>query len=396
MKATHAATNGAPWTACALPATPVTRATIPLRNGTRFGSISVVLPRRTSPPVAPPLERNHCLNANSPNPTNSTPANMMRHSAQPTTVTAATTTTPTRGGGAKHHPHAHPRSSPASGASTPMSRGRQSPAAVPTPAVSSAVPSGFPSRHATPHHGPAAAAMPMPEDLAFAGAAAASAAGAFAARNFRFRHNAYAVTPAGRAPKASDAMTLVRASMPPASVLEATGHTPQPQDHLPSCVYFSDVQLKALAASAGARDAAFAAAAREGRVAAGTFVMGQTQFAADPAVHRGVLAVLRPDVATSTPTVHNNRGRTRRSHTGLLHASAPASDVEGLIASCHQRAYYDVGGVWIAHSAAGARELALFELVMAHYRNGVRTGRPMAPVTVERARSDALASQWIA
>ncbi len=45
---------------------------------------------------------------------------------------------------------------------------------------------------------------------------------------------------------------------------------------------------------------------------------------------------------------------------------------------------------------AAARELAVFELVMAHYFNGVRTGRPMAPVTVELARSEGLLQQRVA
>ena len=47
--------------------------------------------------------------------------------------------------------------------------------------------------------------------------------------------------------------------------------------------------------------------------------------------------------------------------------------------------------------SAGLRvKLAVFELVMAYYFNGVRTGRPMAPVTMELARSEALLAQRVA
>ena len=237
----------------------------------------------------------------------------------------------------------------------------------------------------TPHHGPSAHGV-MPPAMAELPPT----------MHYRVRNEVYGLVLTGRATKASAGARLVRGSMAPASALEACGNTPQPSQHLPSCRYYSFAELTAVAVSprVSGPDMAFVEAVRAGREA-GAFVMGQTQFAADPAVHRGLLAVLCPGLAMSSPTVHNNRGRTRRSHTGLLHASAPKESVAELVAASHQRAYYDVSGVWVAHTAAAARELALFELVMAHYRNGVRTGRPMSPVTVEVATSRALAEQRV-
>jgi len=286
--------------------------------------------------------------------------------------------------------------------------------AQPTPAVSSAgTPNAGPARAArwsgasSPEHGAAAASAaasersgamtPLDLELVAADTAAAPVVSKLL-RGVRVRHEPY--EHAKRLGKASAGLRLVRGSMPDASALEATGNTPQPADWLPSCVFVTNVALAALASSDAVRavDDAFVGAARGGCVAAAKFVMGQTGYAADPLVHRGVLAELCPGVPTSAPTLHNSKGRgaPHKKNTGLLHASAPREAVQRVIAASHQRAYYDVEGVWLAYTAAAARELAVFELVMVHYFNGVRTGRPMAPVTVELARSEGLLQQRVA
>ena len=285
--------------------------------------------------------------------------------------------------------------------------------AQPTPAVSSAgTPSASPARAArwsgasSPEHGAAAASAAASErsgamtplDLSLAPCTAAPPAVSKLLRGVRVRNEPY--EHAKRLGKASAGLRLVRGSMPAATALEATGNTPQPADWLPSCTFVTNDALAALAGSDAVRavDEAFVGAARGGCVDAAKFVMGQTGYAANPLVHRGVLAELCPGVPTSAPTLHNSKGRgaPHKKNTGLLHASAPREAVQRVIAASHQRAYYDVEGVWLAYTAAAARELAVFELVMVHYFNGVRTGRPMAPVTVELARSEGLLQQRVA
>ena len=212
---------------------------------------------------------------------------------------------------------------------------------------------------------------------------------------FRFRHEPYAAKKHWG--KASAGRALVRGSMPPASALAATGNTPQPEDYLPSCVFVSNSDLAAAARAVAEFDREFVSAVAEGRAAAAKVVVGQTGYTACELVHRGVVVLLCPGVPMSAPTVHNSRGRQgHRTHTGLLHASLPRPAVAAVQAAVHQRAYYDIDGVWLARTAEAARELAVFELVMAHYFNGVRTGRPMAPVTMELARSEALLAQRVA
>jgi hypothetical protein len=123
-------------------------------------------------------------------------------------------------------------------------------------------------------------------------------------------------------------------------------------------------------------------------------IVGQALYARPAVEHRGVLALLLPGVRMSAPTVHEHRagsGRklpgSRRAHTGLLHMRARDLDIEAIVEAAHQRAYYDEAGVWLAADAEAARELAAWELVMRHYRNGVPTGLAMSPITVERART---------
>jgi hypothetical protein len=121
--------------------------------------------------------------------------------------------------------------------------------------------------------------------------------------------------------------------------------------------------------------------------------VGQVYYTRSAEEHRGTLALQLPGVRMTLPTIHAyaaGRGRqlpgSRPAHTGLVHVNVRAQDVDVIVQAANQRAYYDLEGVWLAANAEAARELAAWELVMRHYRNGTPNRLPMSLVTVERAR----------
>lgn len=205
----------------------------------------------------------------------------------------------------------------------------------------------------------------------------------------KYRHNPrYDLSDCTATTKTSDFYTLERSSMPAPKFLDGCGRTPQPKENLVHCTFYPIAAVLAAANDMKAQDADFAAAMQCGAAPAITNVMGQVLFTAPEGTHRGVLAIVLPGVPMTPPTVHQAAGhdaRNRKLNKGFLHFDVPAVDAERVLAA-HQNAYYDVDGVWIAHTPAAVRELALFEMTMRHYKNGVKTGRPMAPIVVERSR----------
>lgn len=237
----------------------------------------------------------------------------------------------------------------------------------------------------------------------------------------RFRHHVYAPpgvpTQGGQPFKASDFVRLDRSALPPMSALGYCGNTPQPYEFLNGhLTYLSYSNLLAFYESEVAqKDMEAANALQQAPEQMIVFVMGQVQYSVPSEVHRAVIAYLTKGAYATLPTVHqrsgggyeqqgchnhhggrstqaNSRFIGKKKHTGMLHTLVPASQESAFVNACHQRAYYDRDGVWLAMTDAGVRRLGIFERVMGAYMNGVPTGRPKAPLTVERARRQALAS----
>jgi hypothetical protein len=193
-------------------------------------------------------------------------------------------------------------------------------------------------------------------------------------------------------PRACDAMAVDVASLPPREALRDPRGVPTAAEFLRRCRFVPYAEVLAVGTAAAAEDAAYAD--RHGPwVFDASACVGQVYYTRAAAEHRGMLALQLPGVRMTLPTIHAyaaGRGRqlpgARPAHTGLVHVNVRAQDVDVIVQAANQRAYYDLQGVWLAANAEAARELAAWELVMRHYRNGTPNRLPMSLVTVERAR----------
>jgi hypothetical protein len=194
-------------------------------------------------------------------------------------------------------------------------------------------------------------------------------------------------------PRACDAMAVDVASLPPREALLDPRGVPIAAEFLRRCRFVPYTEVLAVGIAAAAEDAAYAA--EHGPwVFDASICVGQVCYTRSAVEHRGMLALQLPGVRMSPPTIHAyaaGRGRqlpgSRQAHTGLVHVNVRAQDVDVIVQAANQRAYYDLQGVWLAANAEAARELAAWELVMRHYRNGTPNRLPMSLVTIERART---------
>ena len=195
---------------------------------------------------------------------------------------------------------------------TPPSSGTQTPSQWPSPMMAASS-----TRSSLgPHEEPPA--------LRFADAETASQSTTEAQpAKYVYRFDPYKWNPL-KVAKGSDAVVLIKTQMPPVAVFDACGKTPQPSDYLPSCVERSHQELVDAARRMESVDSAFVhGVAKDGKA---SFVQGQSGYTATAEVHRGVFAVLAPEVPIALPTIHEVRvhggGNTARTSRGGGHSAA--------------------------------------------------------------------------